>query len=144
MATIRPGSQAAVVEAQGGGVASAERRSAVLANVNTALDRARQAQVPVVWVQHSNQELAEGSAVWQIVPELAPAPDETIVAKRYNSAFEETELEDHLCGAATNWCIRATAYAAIERGYDVPPAPGRILRAADVTADLNTVFTWLE
>jgi nicotinamidase-related amidase len=52
-----------------------------------------------------------------------------LVHKQFNSAFEDTSLESQLaalniahlvlCGAATNWCIRATAYAALERGYDL-------------------------
>lgn len=46
-----------------------------------------------------------------------------------NSAFEQTPLDEILAqsgaahivlaGAATNWCIRATAYGALDRGYDL-------------------------
>jgi len=54
------------------------------------------------------------------MPELEPANGEPLIHKRFNSLFEETTLEDELArrgathvvlaGAATNWCIRATAY----------------------------------
>lgn len=58
-------------------------------------------------------------------------------------------------GAATNWCIRATAYAALERGYDLtlvgdahttrdtPLANGVVLSAQDMVNDLNLAMSWL-
>lgn len=90
---------------------------------------ARAAAVPVLWVQHSDEELAYGSPQWQWVPELMPLEDEILIHKQYNSCFQQTELETKLAtlgathialaGAATNWCIRATAYGALDLGYDL-------------------------
>jgi hypothetical protein len=64
-----------------------------------------------------------------LVPELVPAQGEPLLHKHFNSSFEQTSLEEELAklgathvvlaGAATNWCIRATAYGALERGYDL-------------------------
>ena len=52
-----------------------------------------------------------------------------------------------LAGAATNWCIRATAYAALERGYDLTlleDAHTTNSEAAEtVVDDLNTVMRWV-
>ena len=60
-----------------------------------------------------------------------------------------------LAGAATNWCIRATAYAALERGYDLTLVKdahttetmvmddGMRVEAAQVVQDLNLAMTWL-
>lgn len=60
-----------------------------------------------------------------------------------------------LAGAATNWCIRATAYAALERGYDLtlvgdahttrstPLEDGEVLPASAMVRDLNLAMTWL-
>ena len=52
-----------------------------------------------------------------------------MIHKKFNSSFEQTALDEELArlcathialaGAATNWCIRATAYGALERGYDL-------------------------
>ena len=94
-----------------------------------AIDAAVIAGVPVVWVQHGDDELKHGSAGWQWVPELVPLEREPLLHKAFNSAFEQTELETLLAGlgathivlagATSNWCIRATAYAALERGYDL-------------------------
>ena len=87
------------------------------------------------------------------------------IYKHYNSSFEQTELEvtlaklgvNHivLTGAETNWCIRATAYGALERGYDltlvrdahttrtIELADGSKVAAADVIRDLNIVMNWV-
>jgi hypothetical protein len=60
-----------------------------------------------------------------------------------------------LAGAATNWCIRATAYGALERGYDLtlvsdahttesmPLEDGATIEAASVIDELNIAMTWV-
>lgn len=118
-----------VIDVQNGVVESAHKRELVIANINVALDKARAAGVPVVWVQHSEQEMPIGSDAWQIVPELVPSNGEAKVQKTFRSSFVETNLEQilaegqisHLviCGAETNNCVRHTTHAALEAGYDV-------------------------
>jgi len=116
-------------------------------------------------VQHADEELPHGSPEWQWVPELTPAPGEPLVHKRFNSSFEQTTLEDELArlgathialaGAATNWCIRATAYGALDRGYDLTLIQdahttetmelndGARIEAAGIVQELNVALTWL-
>jgi len=84
--------------------------------------------VPVIWVQHSDEGLPEGSDGWQYVPELQRRDGEPLVHKRYGDSFEETDLESHLSarkvgrlvvtGAQTDACIRSTLHGALVRGYD--------------------------
>jgi nicotinamidase-related amidase len=131
MATIREGNQPVmmVVDVQAGVMNNVWDAERVIKNVGVAVDRARRQGVPVVWVQHADEELVYGSADWQLPPELVPAAGESRIYKKYNSSFEATDLEDTLAslgatrivlaGAATNWCIRATAYSALDRGYDL-------------------------
>jgi nicotinamidase-related amidase len=57
------------------------------------VEKVRREQVPVVWVQHSDNGLAPEFDEWQIVPELAPAEAEILVDKHYGDAFEDTDLE---------------------------------------------------
>lgn len=45
----------------------------MVANIAALVDRARARPVPVVWVQHDDDDLAQGSAPWQLVPELVIA-----------------------------------------------------------------------
>ena len=163
----RPGSKSAlvVVDVQVGVVRTAWQRDRIVSNVSLAVERARQARVPVVWVQHHGEELERDTPDWSWVPELQPLSHETLIHKEFNSAFEETDLAVRLdelgvsrvflAGAATNWCIRATAYAALERGFDVTLladahttedmeiAPGHVVEARAVIDDLNTAMRWL-
>ncbi len=124
----RPNSALLVIDVQNGVVAGAYERDAVVANVDSLVDKARREQVPVVWVQHSDGHLAEGSDDWRIVPELTPGDAEPLVAKSYADSFEDTTLESVLSGlgvgrlivvgAQTDECIRSTLHGAIVRGYD--------------------------
>ena len=117
-----------VVDVQSGVVAEAHERDAVVANVGSLVEKARREQVPVVWVQHSSEQLASGSDAWRIVPELTPGDAEPLVAKRYGDSFEDTTLETVLSGlgvgrlvivgAQTDACIRSTLHGALVRGYD--------------------------
>jgi nicotinamidase-related amidase len=167
MATVREGNKTVllVVDVQVGVMADAWDADRVIANVARAVERARAVSVPLIWVQHSNHELVYGSPAWQWVPELAAREGEPLVHKQFNSAFEQTTLEAELArvgaahivlaGAATNWCIRATAYGALDRGYDLTLLSdahttssltlddGACIEAADVIRDLNVAMTWL-
>ena len=159
MATVRESGKGAlvVVDVQVGVVDGAWEADRVVGNVARAVERARGAGVPVVWVQHQDDELVRDTPAWQWVPELVPAAGEARVFKEYNSSFERTTLDDELArldvshlalaGAATNWCIRATAYAALERGYDLTlVSDGHTTGgddAATVVEDLNTVMQWV-
>jgi len=124
----RPNTALLVVDVQNGVVAGAHDRDAVVANVGSLVDKARREQVPVVWVRHCDEELAQGSGDWQIVPELAPGDAEPLVEKSYGDSFEDTTLESVLsglgvgrlivAGAQTDACIRSTLHGAFTRGYD--------------------------
>jgi nicotinamidase-related amidase len=124
----RPNTALLVVDVQNGVVAGAPRRDEVVANVGSLVERARREQVPVVWVQHSDEGLARGSDDWRIVPELSRDDAEPLVEKNYGDSFEDTDLETVLSGlgigrllvvgAQTDACIRSTLHGALVRGYD--------------------------
>ncbi len=167
MATVRTGNGGVllVVDVQVGVMREAWDAPRVVGNVAVAVERARAEGVPVIWVQHHGEEMPQGSAQWQWAPELVPAEGETLIHKQYNSAFEQTELEQVLArlgashvilaGAATNWCIRATAYGALERGYDLTLVKdahstggmdlqdGTRIHAADIVRELNVAMSWV-
>ena len=124
----RPNTALLVVDVQNGVVAEAHERDAVVAKVGSLVEQARREHVPVVWVQHSDEQLARGSDDWRIVPELTPDDSEPLVEKSYGDAFEDTTLEAVLAGlgvgrlvvagAQTDACIRSTLHGALARGYD--------------------------
>jgi nicotinamidase-related amidase len=164
MATVREGNKG-VVDVQVGVMGEAWDAPRIIKNVVRAVERARAQGVPVIWVQHSDEELVYGSPEWRWVPELVPAEGEPLIHKRFNSSFEQTALEDQLAkfgathivlaGAATNWCIRATAYGALDRGYDltlvkdahttgtIELEDGARIDAASIIQELNIAMTWV-
>jgi nicotinamidase-related amidase len=124
----RPNTALLVVDVQNCVVEGAVKRDKVVANVGSLVEKARREQVPVVWVQHSDDQIARGSDGWRIVPELAPGDAEPLVEKHYGDSFEDTTLETVLSGlgvgrlvvvgAQTDACIRSTLHGALVRGYD--------------------------
>jgi len=118
-----------VIDVQNGVVEYAWKRDTTISKIAALVDKARESNTEVIWVQHSEDDMPIDSLSWQIVPELKPASGEKIIHKLWRSSFEETELEDvleelkieHLVisGAQTNYCVRHTIHAAIERGLDV-------------------------
>ena len=131
-----------VIDVQQGVVASAHERDAVVANIASLVDRARAEDVPVVWVQHSDEGLEKGSDDWRYVPELPRRDSEPLVHKNYGDSFEATQLEDVLeglkvgrlvvVGAQTDACIRSTLHGAFVRGYDAT-----LVSDAHTTEDLS-------
>ena len=138
----RPATALVVIDVQNGVVAGAHRRDQVVANIAALVDRARGADVPVVWVQHSSENLVRDSDGWQIVPELRPDDTEPLVHKAYPDSFEDTDLESVLAGlgvgrlivtgAQTDECVRSTLHGAITRGYDAT-----LVGDAHTTEDLS-------
>jgi nicotinamidase-related amidase len=124
----RPNTALLVIDVQNGVVDGAFERDTVVANVANLVEKARRERVPVVWVQHSDEQLARGSDNWRIVPELTPDAAEPLVEKNYGDSFEDTTLETVLsglgvgrlvvAGAQTDACVRSTLHGAFVRGYD--------------------------
>jgi nicotinamidase-related amidase len=124
----RPNTALLVVDVQRGVVGAAHERDTVVANVGSLVAKARRERVPVVWVQHSDEQLVRGTDDWRIVPELTPGDAEPLIEKNYGDSFEDTKLEIVLAGlgvgrlfvvgAETDACIRSTLHGAFVRGYD--------------------------
>ena len=167
MAVIREGNKGVllVVDVQVGVMRNAWDAPRIIKNISIAVEKARELDIPVIWVQHSDDELVYDSPDWHLVPELSPAEGEIQIQKHFNSSFEQTSLEETLAqfgvthivlvGAATNWCIRATAYGALDRGYDLTLIKdahttetlelgnGIRIEAVNIVRELNIAMTWL-
>ena len=125
----RPSSALLVIDVQNDVVEGAHDRSAVVAAIGRLVDRARDEDVPVVWVRHSDEGLVHGSDGWRIVDELRPGDAEPVVEKNHGDAFEATTLDEALArlavgrlvvtGAESDACIRSTIHGGFTRGYDV-------------------------
>jgi nicotinamidase-related amidase len=113
---------------------------ATIPAISGLLELARAHHMPVVYSQDTHRDgdpewriwpehAREGSWGWEIVEELAPAEDETVIRKVRYDAFYGTPL-DHLlrlwgigtlviCGTVANICVHYTAASAALRWYDV-------------------------
>jgi nicotinamidase-related amidase len=135
----RPNTALLVIDVQTGVVAGNHERDAVVANVSTLVERAHAEDVPVVWIQHSDDGLARGSDEWQLV---LPTGTDPVVEKNYGDSFEDTSLEEVLAGlgvgrlivtgAQTDACVRSTLHGAFARGYDAT-----LVSDAHTTEDLT-------
>ena len=138
----RPRTALLVIDVQNGVVGNAYERDRVIANIWSLVERARSEDVPVLWVQHSGDEMPRGSEGWEYVPELKRLDTEPLVHKSYADSFEATDLEELLAergigrlvvtGAQTEECIRSTLHGALVRGYDAT-----LVADAHTTEDLR-------
>ena len=138
----RPNTALLVVDVQNGVVGGSHNRDEVVGNIASLVERARAADVPIVWVQHNSDELPKDSEQWQYVPELKQDDAEPVVHKQYGDSFEDTDLESVLAerkigrlvvaGAQTDCCILATLHGAAVRGYDAT-----LVEDAHTTEDLT-------
>ena len=136
----RPGQALLVIDVQTNVVVDAWHRDEVIANINSLIAKAREAKTPIIWIQHSDDDMEIEIDGWQIVSELVPLSNEPNIRKRYRSSFEQTTLEEtlaqlgvghlYICGAETDNCVRHTSHAALERGYDVT-----LVKDAHTTSD---------
>src|ERR1700730_13244343 len=94
----RPNTALLVVDVQNGVVGEAHERDAVVANVGSLVEKARRERIPVVWVQHSDENIAKGSDDWRVVSEATPGDAEPLIEKNYGDSFEDTSLETVLSG----------------------------------------------
>lgn len=101
----------------------------LIAKCRGLIDRARRANMPVIYVRHEDDETPSDPFKIGIHPDIAPLAGEPVITKEFGSAFIETDLEDvlkergieHLvvCGLATFGCVNQTVVYAKLYGYDV-------------------------
>ena len=108
-----------------------EDAAGVIERINTLAAAARQAGVPVAFVQHQSKagSLMPNSAGWEFAAALKVEPGDTIIAKTTPDSFLRTDLEAWLqqhgaqsvaiCGGMSEFCIDTTTRRAAALGYPV-------------------------
>ena len=129
-----------VIDLQVDVVAPCSDVDGVLSRTAAVIDRARLANVPVIFVRHQEEDLPPGTPGWQLAVQIVPQPGEVLIDKRYRDAFADTPLADELAqlgvtrvlvaGAQSDYCVRATMQRAAGEGYDVT-----LLRDCHTTED---------
>jgi nicotinamidase-related amidase len=121
-----------VIDVQRAIVEGAYRETEVLAAIADLAARARAAAVPVIYLQHCHDcyhPMMKGAEGWAIHSAVAPKPGDVVIEKTASDSFYRTTLQAELerrgvrrlviCGLQTEFCVDATARAALSHGYDV-------------------------
>lgn len=122
------------------GALECERAQRIIPPLQTLLDEARSANVPVIYVSDAHLDADYEIELWgehamkgtegaAIIDELAPEDGDYVLEKRTYSAFYDTGLDQllrslgvetlYITGLHTNMCCRHTAADALFRGYEI-------------------------
>lgn len=130
----------------------------IIDRINSLSCRARAARVPVVFVQHEEDEgpFRSGTEGWELADGLVTVPGDLRVRKTTPNSFHRTELRQLLqerevervviCGLQTEYCVDTTFRQALSLGYRVVLASDAhstvdgVLMAAQVIAHHNHTF----
>jgi nicotinamidase-related amidase len=145
-----PAQALVIIDLQSGfvtGPRAVPRAGALVEGLSTLLLRARAAGALVVHVQNDGRagEVDEpGSPGWDLHLQEQPSPDEVVVRKQRDDAFDGTGLGDLLAtrgitrvvfgGVLSEMCVSATARTALDLGLDVV-----LPRNAHATHDLDDI-----
>jgi nicotinamidase-related amidase len=149
-----------VIDVQKDVVANGYKTSEVVSHINSLINQARTKDLPVIWVQHSDDYLIKGSDGWEFVDELKPAPDDLRIYKTEASSFAGTPLLEELksrgishlvvTGAQTDMCVNATSNDGAELGFKVTlvsdahtTEDNQQAKAIDIIAEKNRSFASL-
>ena len=131
---------------------------AVIDRINSLSCRARAASVPVIFVQHEEDEgpFRSGAHGWELADGLTTVTGDLRVRKTTPNSFHRTDLQQLLlerdvervviCGLQTEYCVDTTLRQALALGYRVVLASDAhstvdgVLMAAQIIAHHNHTF----
>lgn len=101
---------------------------AVVNNITDLIQRAREANVPIIYIQHTSHKVfPKGSKSWEIYHDIAPVDQDIVIEKTEWDAFLRTDLQDTLLehdikeliitGMQTDYCVDTTSRRAYSLGY---------------------------
>lgn len=117
-----------------------ERARSVVPCIKRLLEYARENSIPVIYIKDAHGEDDKELEIWgmhamkgteeaQIIPELAPQPDDYVLEKTTYFSFHETGLDDLLkgidvdevviTGLLTDICVKLAAAEAFVRRYNI-------------------------
>ena len=150
-----------IVDLQAALVEGAHDAAACLARVASLAERARAADVPVVYLRQRVDSPGVPARPLDIHPAVAPRLKDTVVDKDSADSFLDTPLDAVLrgqgvrqvvvTGFATEYCVDSTSRSALSHGYDLVvvadghttpqrPADSPLPSAAQVIVHHNAVF----
>jgi nicotinamidase-related amidase len=151
-----------------GGESAAFEAEAVIARINEATAKAREAGAPVFFIQHDGEPgsnyVEPFTDGWKLHPSLVVRPGDVIIRKTTCDAFYGTSLESELrargittlvlAGYATDFCVDSTLQNAVSKDFhiivvadahttsDNPVLKADLVRQHHNWAWANCISTW--
>lgn len=95
-------------------------------SVNLAIGKYRILGNIVIFVQHNNKQLLNGTNDWKIDMAIKKTSKDIVLQKQHGNAFVKTELKSILenrqikeiliCGLVTHGCVKSTCIGAVNQG----------------------------
>lgn len=113
----------------------------LLENINYLIEKARERDIPIIFVRHTNEgQLVENTDSWQVNPLLKAVEGDIYFNKKHSGMFEEKHIVKGLeklevknlviTGLVTHGCVKAACLGAKAAGYQV-------ILAADAHSSFN-------
>ncbi len=103
--------------------------SSLLNNINKLIKKQKSTNLPIIFTQHNNNQLKQGTAKWEIHESLIINKDDFVIQKTKGDAFIDTELNNILLknkvkkiivlGLVSNGCVKATCIGGLKNSYKV-------------------------
>lgn len=129
----------------GSAIPSVSAADKLLSNISQLIEKARQAAIPIIFVQHNGvngHPLERETKRWDFHPKLDVTDKDLIVQKSTPDSFYDTDLQEILrsnkirkvviAGIQTEFCIDTTCRRAFGMGYEVT-----LVKDAHSTWDTN-------
>ncbi len=97
--------------------------------VNSAIKLFRDSGFRIIFVQHNNHELINGSSDWEIDKRIDKHENDCVLQKKHGNAFQETDLKTTLVnfginsitvgGLVSHGCVKATCIGGLSEGFEV-------------------------
>jgi nicotinamidase-related amidase len=132
----------------------------VIGRINTVAQLARQNKVPVIYIQHEENDgpLEYGTDGWQLAAGLQAQADDIFIRKSASDSFHNTNLHTllkdlgaaHLiiCGMQSDFCVDTTTRRALALGYPITliadghsTVDNDVLSAAQISAHHNATLS---
>lgn len=97
--------------------------------INSAIKAYRDADFKVIFVQHNNNQLKNGSSDWEIDSRIDKQENDYVIQKKHGNAFQDTDLKATLAdfeinsitvgGLVSHGCVKAACLGGLSEGFEI-------------------------
>lgn len=100
-----------------------------LDSINFAIKAYRDSKSKIIFVQHNNKQLKNGSSDWEIDSRIDKQDNDYVIQKEHGNAFQDTDLKTTLTdfeinsitvgGLVSHGCVKATCLGGLSEGFEI-------------------------